>query len=312
MYKRQGRGHGAYAAAGACLEALAQRRRAEGVHAVSVAWGLWDVPDDEGDSESRPHLDNARRQGLPPLAPGPAFAALHQVLGRDDPSVVIADIEWRRFAPLFALARRTRLFDRISAATAALRAEPDPDDPDDTDDGAAEKTETLRRELAARPRAERHSVVLTLVRAHVAAVLRYADADEVDPQRPFTDLGFDSLTAVELRNRLRAATGLRLPATLVFDRPRPDALAEWLLEEVLPADAGAAARARGRLDDLEAALAGLPPEEVRRCGLADRLRALLWKYADTPAADPGAEDETDLAGATADELFTLIDRELGS
>ncbi|MHC3471303.1 type I polyketide synthase [Streptomyces sp. 7R007] len=299
-----GRDHGAHAAAGAFLDALAQRRRAEGTHAITVAWSLWDVPDDEG--ASRPHLDNARRQGLAPLDPRLAFAALHQVLRRDDPSVVIADIRWQRFAPLFALARRTRLFDQIPAATAVLRVEPE------TDDDAAETTEALRRQLAARPRAERHAVLLTLVRSHVAAVLRYADAQEVDPQRPFTDLGFDSLTAVELRNRLRAATGLRLPSTLVFDRPRPDALAQWLLEEVLPQDAGAASPALARLDDLEAALAGVPPEEARRAGLVDRLQELLWTYADAPAAGPDPEDEAELAGATADELFTLIDRELGA
>jgi acyl transferase domain-containing protein/acyl carrier protein len=306
-----GRDHGAYAAASAYLDALAQRHRAEGVHAVSVAWGLWDVPDDEGTRVGgggpRPHLENARRQGLVPLDPRLAFAALHQVLQRDDPSVVIADIEWQRFAPLFALARRTRLFDQVPAATAVMSVDWK------ADDDAAETTEALRRQLAARPQAERYGVLLTLVRSHVATVLRYAGGDEVDPQRPFTDLGFDSLTAVELRNRLRAATGLRLPSTLVFDRPRPDALAEWLLDEVLPADAGAASPALGRLDDLEAALAVLPPEEARRCGMVDRLQALLWKYADTPADGPGAaEDETDLARATADEMFTLIDRELGS
>jgi acyl transferase domain-containing protein/acyl carrier protein len=297
-----GRDHGAFAAASAYLDALAERQRAAGVHAVSVAVSLWDVPDEQ----ARPDLDNARRQGLAPLEPGPAFAALHQALQRHDPSVVIADVDWQRFAPLFALARRTRLFDRIPAAVAATQA--------DSEGGsdAATTTEALRRELAARPAAERYDVLLRLVRSHVATVLRYAGADEVDPRRPFTDLGFDSLTAVELRNRLRAATGLRLPSTLVFDRPRPEALAAWLLDEVLPADAGAAPPALGRLDDLEAALAFLPPEEARRCGLVDRLQTLLWKYADAPAGSDPVEDGTDLAEASADEMFTLLDRELGA
>ncbi|MBV9452371.1 MAG: KR domain-containing protein, partial [Streptosporangiaceae bacterium] len=317
-----GRDHGSYVAASAYLDALAKRRRAEGVHTVCVAWGLWDVPDDKGEQaggRARPHIERARRQGLVPLDPRLAFAALHQILQRDDPSVVIADIEWQRFAPLFTLARRTRLFDQVPAATAVIRTARETDD-------EAEATEVLRRDLAARPRAERYGILLTLIRSHVATVLRYAGAEEVDPQRPFKDLGFDSLAAVELRNRLRAATGLRLPATLVFDRPTPDALAGWLLGELLPADAGAALPALGRLDDLEAALAVLPPEDARRSGLIDRLQTLAWKYADTAAdteradaeradaerANAGsAEDGTDLARATADEMFALIDRELG-
>jgi acyl carrier protein len=296
-----GRGHGAFAAASAYLDALAQRQRAAGVHAVSVAMSLWDVPD----GPPRPEVENARRQGLAPLEPGLAFAALHQALRRDDPSVVIADVEWQRFAPLFALTRRTRLFDQIPAAAAVLDAEPD------GGDDAAATAEALRRELVARPQAERYGVVLALVRSHVATVLRHATADEVDPQRPFTELGFDSLTALELRNRLRAATGLRLPSTLVFDRPRPAALAAWLLDEVLPAGTGEASPALSRLDELEAALALLPPEEARRRGLVDRLQELLWKYADAPVGTDAAEDGADLAGASADEMFKLLDRELG-
>ncbi|MDN3360138.1 KR domain-containing protein, partial [Actinomadura sp. DC4] len=301
-----GRDHGAYAAANAHLEALAQRRRAEGVHAVSVAWGLWDVPDDEEGQagQARPHIERARRQGLPPLDPRLAFAALHRILERDDPYTVIADVAWQRFAPLFTGERRTRLFDEVPAALEVIEAARE------DDDGAAEATEALRRELAARPEAERHGAVLTLVRSHVASVLRYAGAEAVDPQRPFKDLGFDSLAAVELRNGLRTATGLRLPATLVFDRPSPDALARWLLAEVLPADAGAALPALGRLDDLEAALAVLPPEDLRRSGLVDRLQTLLWRYTDS--AVTADDDEADLEAATADEMFALIDRDLGA
>jgi hypothetical protein len=244
-----------------------------------------------------------------PLDPRPAFTALHRILQRNDPYTVVADIAWQRFAPLFTLERRTRLFDELPAAMEVIGAARR------TDEDAAEATEALRRELAARPEAERHAVVLTLVRSHAAAALRHAGPEEVDRHRPFQDLGFDSLAAVELRNRLRAATGLRLPATLVFDHPTPDALAGWLLGQVLPADLGDALAAFGRLDDLETALALLPPEDVRSSGLIDRLQTLLWKYADTAgtAAAPGpAEDEADLAAATADEMFALIDRELGA
>jgi acyl carrier protein len=302
------RDHGAYAAANAHLDAWAQRRRADGVHAVSVAWGMWDMPEDGGEEQAgqvRPHVENARRQGIVPLDLRLAFAALHRILQRDDPHLVVADIAWQRFASLFTMVRRTRLFDELPAAMEVIRGARETGD-------AAEVAEGLRRDLAARPEAERHAVLLALVRSNVAAVLRYAGAEAVDPRRPFKDLGFDSLAAVELRNRLRAATGLRLPATLVFDRPTPDDLAGWLLGEILPAGAGAALPAFGRLDDLEAALAALPPEDLRRSGLVDRLQTLLWKYAGAAADQGTAEDETSLETATADEMFALIDRELGA
>ncbi|MFC4907552.1 acyltransferase domain-containing protein [Actinomadura gamaensis] len=313
------RDHGAFAAAHAHLEALARERRAGGGHAAFVAWSLWDVTDDANvtDGEDgqdaragavRPHLELARRQGLEPLDAGSALAALRRILDRDDPSAVVADVEWRRFASLIVAERRTRLFDEVPEAAETVRAARD------GDGEAAEVTEALRRELAALPdEPRRREALASLVRTHVATVLRYGGADEVDPQRPFKELGFDSLAAVELRNRLRTATGLRLPATLVFDRPTPDALAGWLLERLLPAGAGAALPAFGRLDDLEAALALLPPEDVRRSGLADRLQTLLWRYTDPAGADAAADgDGGDLAAATADEMFALIDRELGA
>ncbi|WP_026411148.1 type I polyketide synthase [Actinomadura oligospora] len=307
------RDHGAFAAAHAHLETLACERRAEGGHAVFVTWGLWDVPDGDEDQagQVRPHLERARRQGLEPLDVRSAFEALRQILDRDEPSTVVADVEWRRFASLFVAERRTRLLDEVPEAAEIVRAARE------GEEDAAEATDALRRELAALPEADRHGALVSLVRAHVATVLRYAGAGEVDPQRPFKELGFDSLAAVELRNRLRTATGLRLPATLVFDRPTPDALAGWLLDRLLPAGAGAALPAFGRLDDLEAALSVLPPEDVRRSGLADRLQTLLWRYADDRSAPDGkdgrdGEDGRDLAAATADEMFALIDRELGA
>nr|MDT0663501.1 KR domain-containing protein [Micromonospora sp. DSM 115978] len=305
-----GRDHGAYAAVNAHLEALIRQRRANGIHAVSVAWGMWDVPHLEADPGGRTdeHAARARRQGLVPLEPRLALSALHRALDGDDPYHVVADVEWARFAPLFDLTRSTRLFDEVPAAMAALRAARA------TDGGSApEATEVLRRELATHPESERHGILLAMVRTHVAAALRYENPDAVDRYRSFRDLGFDSLVAVDLRNRLRAATGLRLAATLVFDHPTPDALANRLLAEVLPADPDGAAPALGHLDDLTAALAALSPEVALRSGLVARLQALSWKYASPSSAAPDpAGEAAGLADATADEMFALIDRELGT
>ncbi|BBJ38678.1 hypothetical protein SSPO_013960 [Streptomyces antimycoticus] len=270
--------------------------------------GLWDLPydSDTSDAPTAPHTERSRRQGLPPLEPRPALTALRQVLDHDDPHVTIADVEWERFAPLFTLTRPSRLFDDIPAARQAVEAAR----------GSAEDTGTgeasaLRRELGALAEDERVERLLALVRAHVAAVLHYPAPESVEPDRPFKELGFDSIAAVELRNRLRATTGLSLPTTVVFDYPTPRALAGHLLAEVEPGEAGAVHPLSGHLDELEDALAGLPTGDPRRAGLVNRLQALVWKYTATAQEADGPADEEDLTAATADEVFALIDRELG-
>src|SRR5262249_14311980 len=171
---------------------------------------------------------------------------------------------------------------------------------------AAEEAVALRRELVGLAADERVGRLLALLRTHVAAVLRYGVAQDVDPDRPFKELGFDSIAAVELRNRLRAATGLNLPTTLVFDYPTPNTLAAHLVTQVLPDESATAGLEH--VDALEAALAALPAADPRRARLGARLPARLGKYA---AADADVADDQDLDAATADDRFALIDRELG-
>ncbi|MFI1677833.1 type I polyketide synthase [Streptomyces sp. NPDC020607] len=306
------REHGAYAAANACLDALAQQHgtEGEGPRTVSVGWGIWDLPDDGDLARSAAGL--SRRQGLPPLEPQLALGALHSVLDAGRGHSLVADIEWERFAPLFTLARPTRLLDEVPAAQKILDAAPETAE-------SAENASALRRELAALPVRERTGRLLDVVREQVAGVLRYEPGQEVEPEKAFKDLGFDSLVVVELRNRLRAATGLRLPATLVYDYPTPRALAEHLLDRVLPDGGAGELPVAGHLDDLEEALGGLAVDDPRRKGLIRRLQALLWKQPDTAAAQlPAAEGEDeqgttdDLTAASADDMFALIDREWGT
>ncbi|MEV6673845.1 type I polyketide synthase [Streptomyces sp. NPDC051162] len=302
------REHGAHAAADAYLDALSQQHRPEGPRMVSVGWGIWDLPDD-GDLAPR-HTGLSRRQGLPPLEPRLALGALRTLLDGGDRHAVVADIEWERFAPLFTLSRPTRLLDGVPAALRVLDPGPEAGDGADVSE--------LRRELAALPARERAGALLKVVRTQVAAVLRYEPGQEVDPERAFKDLGFDSLVVVELRNRLRAATGLRLPATLVYDYPTPRALAEHLLERVLPDGGAAELPVAAHLDDLDAALTDLAADDPRRRGLIRRLQALLWKHPDDAAGPAAADDEggqggeEELAEASADDMFALIDREWGS
>ncbi|MYY80794.1 acyltransferase domain-containing protein [Streptomyces sp. SID335] len=308
------REHGAYAAANAYLDALAQRHGdgGAGPRTVSVGWGIWDLPED-GDL-ARGAAGLSRRQGLPPLEPRLALSALHTVLDAGRGHGLVADIEWDRFAPLFTLARPTRLLDEVPAARRVLDASSD-------SAGSAEvavKAAALRRELAALPVRERSGRLLDVVREQVSGVLRYEPGQEVEPEKAFKDLGFDSLVVVELRNRLRAATGLRLPATLVYDYPTPRALAEHLLDKVLPDGGAGELPVAGHLADLEEALAGLAVDDPRRRGLVRRLQTLLWKQPDFAAAPLPADGEDgqggtdDLSAASADDMFALIDREWGT
>ena len=216
-----GAGQGAYAAANASLDALAGQRRARGLAATSVAWGLW-AGAGLGEGETGRWMS---RRGVREMDPARALAALGQVLARGETAPVVADIDWEKFAPVFTTARPSPLISGVPEAREALAGQV----PARADVAAG----GLARELAGLPPAAQQELLLTLVRTQAAVVLGHGGPEAVDPARPFKDLGFDSLTAVELRNRLGAATGLRLPATLVFDYPTPLVLAGFAVSELL-------------------------------------------------------------------------------
>nr|AUO14847.1 Malonyl CoA-acyl carrier protein transacylase [Amycolatopsis sp.] len=289
-------GQGAYAAANAYLDALAEQRRARGAKATSVAWGLWaggGMASDGGEQQ-------LRRRGLRPMAPERAVAALQGALDRDETFLAVADVDWARFVPAFTASRRRPLIEDLPAVRHVLdqlEAEQERHD-----EGAAAG---WRERLAGLPEAERDRAVLDLVRAEAAAVLGHRGAEAIGSTRPFRDLGFDSVTAVEVRNRLREVTGLRLAATAVFDHPTPVALARFLVAQIggTPAES-----AFGALDRLEASLTDLAePDENVRMRVEMRLKSLLNRWSAEAAPPPQAE----LAGASAAEVFAFIDNELG-
>ncbi|HWM07667.1 MAG TPA: SDR family NAD(P)-dependent oxidoreductase, partial [Actinophytocola sp.] len=204
-------GQGPYAAANAYLDALAEHRHANGLPATSVAWGPWagdGMLADDQEAEAR-----LRRQGLVPMAPDRAVAELHRALDRAEPTVVVADVDWDRFAALFTAARSRPLLAEITTAVPP-----------------------------APPRTAAVPDLATLVPATVAAVLGHASPSAVPLDRPLGELGVDSLTALEIRNRLAEATGRRLPATLVFDHPTTRAILDHLTGETVPGEDNAAAR----------------------------------------------------------------------
>ncbi|WP_443072950.1 type I polyketide synthase [Streptomyces sp. S465] len=242
-------GQANYAAANAFLDALAERRRAEGLPATSVAWGPWA----EGGMAADDALEQRmRRSGVPPMAADLAIAALQRALDLDETAVTVADIDWERLAPGFTASRPSPLLLELPEVRTALEAE---GRRAATTGGGADES-ALARRLGEAPAAERERILLDLVRSAVAAVLGHSDAEAVEADRAFRELGFDSLTAVELRNRLNTVTGLRLPPTLVYDYPSSSALAAHLRTEILGEES--AAEAMGGASSMGVAVADDP------------------------------------------------------
>ncbi|MFJ1751300.1 SDR family NAD(P)-dependent oxidoreductase, partial [Streptomyces sp. NPDC088116] len=211
-------GQGSYAAANAALDALMEQRRSAGLAGQSLAWGLWEQGSGMTGRLGEADLARWARAGVRALSDEQGLA-LFDAATRLDRSLVVAarlDVAAMRAAGTVSslLSGLTGGPGRRSAATTAGK-----------DDLAAR--------LAALPVEERHSAVLELVRAQAAIVLGHASAVRVDADATFRDTGFDSLTAVELRNRLTAVTGLHLPATLAFDYPTSRLLAGFVLAGVL-------------------------------------------------------------------------------
>ncbi|MGW7463568.1 beta-ketoacyl synthase N-terminal-like domain-containing protein [Streptomyces xantholiticus] len=228
--------------------------------------------------------------------------------------------------PVYPFEHRRYWLDSASAAAAPAPAPTAADDDTAPTEGASSAAGRLRTRLLPLPDEQRERSLLDVVRGEIAEVAGYEDPQEVDPYRSAKDLGLDSVSAVDLRDRLAGRTGLSLPTSLAFDHPTPAAMARHLLAELrLPKDDGAEGFAAddglrtafGELARLEEALERDHPDAAARDRIAGRLRALAERLVDAPAAapdPPGALDEAGLGerigSATADQLFDLIDNEL--
>ena len=294
-------GQGNYAAANVFLDALAQHRAARGLPAVSLAWGAWSrVGGGTGGMTSGLDAGAAQRMArsvLPPLSVEQGMALFDAAQERTEAllaPVLVNAGNARSDAPVTAVLRGLV---RPARRTAAGRG--------GSGAGLVQRLGTLRE-------SERTRFLVDLVRTHAAAVLGHASAEAVAADREFRQLGFDSLTAVELRNSLAAATGLRLPATLVFDHPTPQAVAGFLLGELL----GTAEEPKGspvlaELDRLEAALAAEEQDEASRAGVALRLRQLLARLGGAGTTAGEAPVKERLHSASLDEVMDFIDNQLG-
>ncbi|MBB4919034.1 SDR family NAD(P)-dependent oxidoreductase [Streptosporangium saharense] len=212
-------GQAGYGAANAFLDALAEHRRSRGLPAQSLAWGLWAERSGMTGRLSEAEFARMTRGGVAPLSTAEGLALFDAALSAGDATLVTARLDVAAIArqaapgPVPALLR-----DLVPGGALPQRPEP------------YEEKERLVARLAGAGEAERERILLELVLGRVAGVLGHASSTQVDPGRRFLELGFDSLTALTLRNQLNAATGLRLPTKVVYDQPSPALLATHLRE----------------------------------------------------------------------------------
>ncbi|WP_228011183.1 type I polyketide synthase [Nonomuraea phyllanthi] len=225
-------GQASYGAANAFLDALAEHRRSLGLPATSLAWGLW--ADGMGANLTQADLARWSRIGVAPISRQEGLALLDAALRRPEPVLVPVRLD---LAALRAHGVIPPILRGLVHVPARRKA------------GPAAPASTLAQRLTALPEGERAAHLLDLVRAQVSLVLGHATPETIDPGRAFKDLGFDSLTAVELRNRLAATSGLNLPRTLLYDYPTPNAVVEYLLSEFPGARTGTTAETRTATDE---------------------------------------------------------------
>ena len=287
-------GQGNYAAANAFLDALAQRRRAGGLPATSIAWGAWAL--EGGMAAQLAGADRARvaRGGVRPLGPAEGLELFERARALPASFLLAADLDTRALRAAARAEELPALLSRLVRVPARR---------------AGAEAGSLARRLAAAPAAECEGIVVALVAEQVAAVLGHASAAAIDPEAAFKDLGFDSLGAVELRNRLGAATGLRLPSTLVFDHPSTAAVGRHLRDLVSADDAAPDPdRELERIVELVESI-----DAERQARLVSTLQSRLATVASEHRG--GAEEalEVDLETASDEEIFKLIDDgELGA
>jgi acyl transferase domain-containing protein/acyl carrier protein len=296
-------GQSNYAAANSFLDALATHRRAHGLPGMSLAWGAWERATGMAGTLSEADRVSFERQGVFPLSDVQGLELFDIARGLDAPLLLPIRLNT---TTLRAQAKAGMLPAVLSGLIRAPARR------------AADAQGSLNSKLSAAPESEWDAIVAELVRAHVAGVLGHASSAAVDPQRPFKEAGFDSLAAVELRNRLSQATGLKLPSTLVFDHPTPAAVAALVRAKVAPNGSSPPAL-DAQLDGLEAMLASIAGDEHARTRAEERLRMLnariksfLTGAANGDAAGGEQPAEDDLESVSDDELFEIIEKEFGT
>lgn len=278
-------GQANYAAANAFLDAFAHYRFANGQPATSIAWGLWEQ--DSGMTGHLSDVDRSRlaRRGMRALTKDEGLALFDAAVRSGQPAVAAVEFDTATLRGLGTIPPLLR---------GLVRA-------------PVKRDVTLSSRLAGLSEDQRRRLVLEEVRKAVATVLGHGSVDRVNANQEFKGLGFDSLTALELRNRLHSSTGIRMPATLVFDHPTPVAVADLLLAKLGPVEEPDGVQVvLGELDRLDSTLTVLAEQTTDGDGVTERLREILRKWTATRTAPVDV-----LRASGADEVFDFIENELG-
>ncbi|WP_166020642.1 SDR family NAD(P)-dependent oxidoreductase, partial [Streptomyces chilikensis] len=290
-------GQGNYAPGNAVLDALAVHRRGRGLPATSVAWGAWAG----GGMAEGDFGDTLNRHGLREMKPELATGALQQALEQDETSLLIADIDWERFYTAFTAIRSSPLLEDVPEVRAVARAL--------AEAGGGDEPSELVQRLAGLTEQEQENVLVELIRECVSAVLGFSGNEAVPVRKAFREMGFDSVTAVELRNRLSSRTGLKLPVTTAFDYPTSKTLAAFMRDRLLQDGEAVATAALEELDRIETAMASVAADDVGRTRVLLRMKAMVAAWQESHGDAPASAAEID--SASDDEMFQLLGEKFG-
>ena len=288
-------GQANYAAANSFLDGLAVHRRTQGLPAISLAWGLWDQA--SAMTGALGAADRARfgRDGIVAMSSDQALELMDTALIVDEPFLLPAHIDLAALRVKFDAGTLPPMFvDLINAPTRRQV--------DDSLAAAKSKSALLQR-LEGLPEDEQHAVLLDLVRSNIATVLGNSSPEAIDPDLAFQELGFDSLTAVEMRNRLKSATGLALSPTLIFDYPNSAALAGYMYRELVGASEQSTPAAAPGEAEIQRVVGSIPVKRLRQAGVLELLLALANEAEGTAQpAVAAVTTEKDIADMDLDAL----------
>ncbi|MEB3981643.1 type I polyketide synthase [Mycobacterium sp. 663a-19] len=293
-------GQGNYAAGNSFLDGLAAHRRAHRLPAISLGWGLWDQASAMTGGLGAADLARFGRDGIVAMSSDQALELMDTALIVDEPFMLPAHIDLAALRAKFDAGTLPPMFvDLINAPTRRQV--------DDSLAAAKSKSALLQR-LEGLPEDEQQAVLLDLVRSNIATVLGSSSAEAIHPDRAFQELGFDSLTAVEMRNRLKSATGLALSPTLIFDYPNSAALAGYMHRELVGASEQQASAAALGEAEIQRVVGSIPVKRLRQAGVLEMLLALA-NETDGQAATPAVTTEKDIADMDLDALVNAALRD---